>query len=69
MEDAPPDIRLHDLRHTHATVLLSLGTNPKIVSERLGHSSISVTMDTYSHVLPMIQRQAVDQLHAIMSGA
>jgi integrase len=69
VDDAPPDIRLHDLRHTHATVLLSLGTNPKIVSERLGHSSISVTMDTYSHVLPTIQRQAVDQLHAIMSGA
>ncbi|WP_285734015.1 site-specific integrase [Nocardiopsis sp. ATB16-24] len=68
VEDAPPEIRLHDLRHTHATVLLGIGTNPKIVSERLGHSSVSVTLDIYSHVLPTIQRQAVDQLHAVMAA-
>lgn len=52
----------HGLRHTHATMLLQQGVNPKIVQERLGHSSIKVTMDTYSHVLPDMQRQAVDAL-------
>ncbi|MFC7326280.1 tyrosine-type recombinase/integrase [Marinactinospora rubrisoli] len=66
--DLPPDIRLHDLRHTHATVLLSLGTHPKIVSERLGHSSISITLDTYSHVLPTIQREAVERLAMMMTS-
>lgn len=45
-----PKIRFHDLRHTHATLLLKLGINPKIASERLGHSSIKTTLDTYSHV-------------------
>ncbi|MBB6174108.1 integrase [Nocardiopsis mwathae] len=66
--DLPPMIRLHDLRHTHATVLLRIGTNPKIVSERLGHASVTITLDTYSHVLPTIQRAAVDQFHAAMSA-
>lgn len=51
-------IRFHDLRHTHATMLLEDGVHPKIVSERLGHSQISITMDTYSHVLPRIQKEA-----------
>lgn len=55
----------HGLRHTHATLLLQQGVNPKIVQERLGHSSIKVTMDTYSHVLPEMQRQAVDALEKI----
>ncbi len=50
-----PSIRFHDLRHTHATLMLAQGVHPKIVSERLGHSSISITLDTYSHVLPGIQ--------------
>jgi integrase len=50
-----PDIRLYDLRHTHATIMLSQGVHPKVVSERLGHSSIAITLDTYSHVLPGIQ--------------
>ena len=53
----------HGLRHTHATLLLQQGVNPKIVQERLGHSSIKVTMDTYSHVLPDMQQQAVDALN------
>ncbi|WP_254207978.1 tyrosine-type recombinase/integrase [Paenibacillus sp. AK121] len=48
-------IRFHDLRHTHATLLLKAGIHPKIVQERLGHSSINVTLDTYSHVLPNLQ--------------
>ena len=59
------DFSFHGLRHTHATLLLQQGVNPKIVQERLGHSSIKVTMDTYSHVLPDMQRQAVDALQEI----
>jgi integrase len=46
------DIRFHDLRHTCATLLLAKGVHPKIVSEMLGHSSIAITLDTYSHVIP-----------------
>lgn len=56
--------RLHDLRHTHATQLLRMGVHPKIVSERLGHATVAITLDTYSHVLPGIQREAVDMLDA-----
>lgn len=55
----------HGLRHTHATLLLQQGVNPKIVQERLGHSSIKVTMDVYSHVLPDMQKQAVDALREL----
>ena len=51
--------KFHDLRHTHATMLLKQGVNPKIVQERLGHSSISITMDIYSHVMPNMQRDAI----------
>src|SRR5205814_1410474 len=51
-----PDIRFHDLRHSAATLLLSLGEHPKVVQERLGHATIGVTMDIYSHVMPNIQR-------------
>src|SRR5829696_2841027 len=47
-----PEIRFHDLRHTCATLLLSKNVNPKVVSEMLGHASIAITLDTYSHVLP-----------------
>ena len=47
-----PGIRHHDLRHTCATVLLTKGIHPKIVSEMLGHSSIAITLDTYSHMIP-----------------
>lgn len=56
-----PKIRLHDLRHTHATILLKLGENPKVVSERLGHSTVSMTLDTYSHVTPDMQEKAADK--------
>lgn len=52
--------RFHDLRHTHASVLLSAGVHPKIVQERLGHASIKTTLDIYSHLLPSIQGAAVD---------
>lgn len=55
-----PKIRFHDLRHTHATELLKAGINPKIVSERLGHSDIKLTLDTYSHVIPTLQKEAAE---------
>src|SRR5215204_7343177 len=53
-----PDIRFHELRHTCATLLLTKGVHPKIVSEMLGHSSVSITLDTYSHVIPGLQEVA-----------
>jgi len=53
-----PDIRFHDLRHTCATLLLTKGVHPKIVSEMLGYSSIAITLDTYSHVIPGMQEAA-----------
>ena len=51
-------LRLHDLRHTHATLLLKAGVHPKVVSERLGHANIGITLDIYSHVLPGLQEAA-----------
>ena len=51
-------IRLHDSRHTHASLMLSQGIHPKIVQERLGHANIQITLDTYSHVLPGLQEAA-----------
>jgi integrase len=56
---ALPRIRFHDLRHTHATAMLASGVHPKIASERLGHSSIAITLDLYSHVLPNMQADAI----------
>ena len=64
-----PDIRLYDLRHTCATLLLAAGDNPKIVSERLGHSTITLTMDTYSHVLPDMQQASAEKLEGMLFGA
>lgn len=61
-----PTIRFHDLRHTAATLLLAKGVNPKIVSEMLGHSQISVTLDVYSHVTPHMQQLAADTMDAIL---
>lgn len=57
-------VRFHDLRHSHATQLLKQGVHPKVVSERLGHSSISITMDIYSHVLPGMQEEAASKIDA-----
>ena len=51
--------RFHDLRHSHASHLLRAGVHPKIISERLGHSTVGITLDTYSHVLPGMQEEAV----------
>jgi len=62
-----PRIRFHDLRHTHATLLLVQGVNPKVVQERLGHSQIAITLDTYSHVSPNLQREAAHELDAALS--
>ncbi|HKD35551.1 MAG TPA: site-specific integrase, partial [Pirellulales bacterium] len=61
-----PNIRFHDLRHTSATLLLSQGIHPKVVQERLGHSQISVTLDTYSHVLPTMQLEAAGKFDQIL---
>jgi integrase len=64
-----PRIRFHDLRHTHATLLLSAGVHPKVVQERLGHSSIAITLDIYSHVAPGMQEDAAAKLGAIVFGS
>jgi integrase len=62
-------LRLHDLRHTHATQLQRQGVNAKIVSERLGHSSVSFTLDVYAHVLPDMQDDAARRIDASLSEA
>ena len=51
-------MRFHDLRHTHASLMLRQGVHPKVVSERLGHATVSITLDVYSHVTPGIQEAA-----------
>jgi integrase len=61
-----PRIRLHDLRHTHATLALSAGVHPKVVSERLGHSSVSITLDVYSHAIPAMQEDAAAKVAALV---
>jgi integrase len=60
-------MRFHDLRHTAATLMLKEGINPKIVQERLGHSDISMTLNTYSHVLPSMQEEAADKLDELVT--
>jgi integrase len=62
-----PPIRFHDLRHTTATLLLAQGIHPKVVSEMLGHTTIGITLDTYSHVLPEMQREAATSLDQLLS--
>lgn len=62
-------IAMRQLRHSHATALLAAGEHPKIVQERLGHSSISITLDAYSAVLPNMQREAVERLAQTMGGS
>ncbi len=65
-EGGLPNIRFHDLRHSTATLLLSLGVHPKVVQEILGHSLISMTMDIYSHVLPSMHQEAIERLNAVI---
>ncbi len=63
-----PRIRLHDLRHTHATLALQAGIHPKVVSERLGHASISITLDIYSHAIPAMEEEAAAKVAALFLG-
>ncbi|MCP3773750.1 tyrosine-type recombinase/integrase [Paenibacillus sp. MZ04-78.2] len=60
-------IRFHDLRHTSASLILKIGVHPKIVSERLGHSSVTITLDTYSHLLPNMQEEAAKRLSNLLN--
>ena len=60
-------IRLHDARHTHASLMLKQGIHPKIVQERLGHSSIAITLDTYSHVAPGLQETAAARFDDVLA--
>jgi integrase len=64
-----PAIRFHDLRHTAATLMLGRGVHAKIVSDMLGHASISITLDTYSHVLPTMHREAARLMEDLLGGA
>lgn len=61
-----PSIRFHDLRHTHATILLEMGVHPKVVSDRLGHNSIKTTLDIYSHVSTSLQKDLSEQFSKVM---
>jgi len=63
-----PHLRFHDLRHAHATHLLASGVHPKIASERLGHSTVGLTLDTYSHVLPSMQADAAALIDAAFAS-
>jgi integrase len=61
-----PRIRPYDLRHTAASLLLASGVHPKIVAERLGHSTVNLTLNTYSHVLPGLQQEAADTMDRLL---
>lgn len=63
-----PRIRFHSLRHTAASLLLAQGTHPRVVMELLGHSTIALTMNTYSHVIPALERDAADRMDAILTS-
>lgn len=63
-----PNIRLYDLRHTSATLALTVGVAPKVVSEQLGHASAAFTLDTYSHVLPHMQEEAAAKMEAALTN-
>jgi len=62
-----PRLNFHCLRHTHASLLLKAGVNIKIISERLGHSSVRITYDLYSHLMPGMQREAADRLEDVLA--
>jgi len=61
-----PHLNFHALRHSHATILLKLGINPKVVSERLGHAKVGTTLDIYSHVLPGMQEEAAQRIDSAL---
>ena len=60
------NVRLHDARHSHASLMLKAGIHPKVVQERLSHATISTTLDTYSHVIPGLQAAAAQRFDDIM---
>ncbi len=62
-----PRVRVHDLRHTAATLLLAQGVHPRVVMELLGHSQIAVTMNTYSHVVPSLRKEAAEKMEAVLN--
>jgi integrase len=61
-----PDIRFHDLRYFHASALLAAGVNPKVVQERVGHSTTALTLNVYSHVIPSLQKDAATKFEGII---
>jgi Phage integrase family len=63
-----PPIRFHDLHHTAATLIVTAGVNPKVVSEMLGHTDVAITLDRYSHRMPTMQAEAVHRLDGVLSG-
>ena len=63
-----PRLRFHDARHTCATLLLAQGVQPRVVMETLGHSQISLTMNTHAHVVPVLQHEAAERMESILSG-
>lgn len=62
------NVSFHTLRHTHASLLLKAGEYPKVISERLGHLQIGITMDIYSYIMPGMQKQAADKIEMILAG-
>jgi integrase len=64
-----PRIRLHDLRHTYARLALQADIHPKVVSERLGHATVSITLDTYSHAIPALQEDAAERVAKLVFGS
>jgi integrase len=63
-----PPIRIHDLRHSYASIALARGVHPKVVQEALGHATIAVTLDLYSHVVPSLQREAAREIGSALFG-
>lgn len=61
-------LRFHDLRHIHASLLLQQGVHPKVVSERLGHSAVGITLDTYSHVVPSLDAEVANRLERMLAN-
>lgn len=61
-------IRLHDFRHTYATISLEAGVHPKVVSERLGHATVAFTLDRYSHAVPEMQEDAAEKVAGLIFG-
>lgn len=64
-----PRIRIHDLRHSAATLLLTRGVHPKVVQDMLGHSTVTLTLDTYSHVTPALHKEAAEHMDALLGAS